>query len=98
MAIMATLMMSAAVPWMGAFTALRSAIAADGGIARIDVGQVAAALEFREDVASFLGAINARVHVFLDLRVGFEIAVDQLFGFPHGGMLSRSERPKAEIP
>ena len=59
-------------------------IAADGGIARIDVGQVATALKFCEDVTPFFGAIDARVHVFLDLRVGFEIAVYQLFGFPAG--------------
>lgn len=72
-------------------------IAADGGIARIDVGQVAAALEFCEDVAPFFGAIDARVHVFLDLRVSFEITVDQVFGFP-AGMLRRSESPKAEMP
>ena len=84
MATMATLMMSAAVPWMGGIHGIAFGIAADGGIARIDVGQVATALEFREDVTPFLGAIDARVHIFLDLRVGFEIAVDQLFGFPTG--------------
>ena len=56
-------------------------VTAHRGIARIDVGEVSAAFELGENIAAFLCALDAGGHVFLDLRIGVEVAVDQFLGF-----------------
>ena len=55
-------------------------VATDGGIARVDVGQIAFAPEDGGDVSLISGGVDGLLHILVHAAVGAEIAVHQRLG------------------
>ncbi len=94
---MASFMMSAAVPWMGMFSATRSPKARMLKLEDFELRQGPAAVVEGLHIAVCLGLLHHLGHVPAHAGVGLEIALDILLGLPlgHADVLARE---KAEMP
>ena len=81
---MARLMMSAAVPCMGALMALRSAYCRSRGVARLNLRQVQPAAKHRLDVAGFTRLAARLLHIALHARITLEVKIHVLLRFAAG--------------